>query len=223
MRFSLPLSLLAHVVVLAAALVMSQIEVDGTLPEPHHTMVAYTAMPRDIQLPPPPPAPPRGERATAVATHSTLAPVLAPDGIAPDSSAGIGVPGGLPGGVPGGVPGGLLSDGTMRFSTPPPSEPTREEPKALRVGGDVRPPEKIHDVRPVYPRAALEARIEGSVILEATISPTGIVEGLRVVKSVPLLDTAAREAVRQWRFKPTLLNGVPVPVLMTVTLHFRLQ
>jgi protein TonB len=103
-------------------------------------------------------------------------------------------------------------------------EPPRPEPKRiLRAGGDVQPPKKIRDVQPIYPRTALVARVEGSVILEATIGPAGTVDGLRVVKSVPLLDAAALEAVRQWRFTPTLLNGVPVPVLMTVTLHFKLQ
>jgi protein TonB len=78
-------------------------------------------------------------------------------------------------------------------------------------------------VRPVYPRFALEARVQGLVIVEATIGADGRVVNARVLRSVPLLDEAALEAVRQWEFVPTHLNGVPVPVIMSVTVAFQLQ
>jgi len=87
----------------------------------------------------------------------------------------------------------------------------------------VREPKKISDVRPVYPAIAQAAKVEGMVILEAVINERGTVERVRVLRSVPLLDAAAVEAVRNWRYTPTLLNGTPVSVLMTITLHFTLH
>jgi protein TonB len=87
----------------------------------------------------------------------------------------------------------------------------------------VREPKKISDVRPVYPAIAQAAKVEGMVILEAVINQRGTVERVRVLRSVPLLDAAAVEAVRNWRYTPTLLNGTPVSVLMTITLHFTLH
>ena len=77
-------------------------------------------------------------------------------------------------------------------------------------------------MRPVYPPHARSARVEGSVILEAVIGPTGRVTDAKVLRSAPLLDEAAMEAVLQWEYTPTLLNGVPVPVIMTVTVNFTL-
>jgi TonB family protein len=110
---------------------------------------------------------------------------------------------------------------------PPPPAPapvsggaaTMERPP-IRVGGTVGQPAKIRDVRPVYPPEALAARIQGVVIMEAVIDEGGAVSSARVLRSIPLLDEAALDAVRQWQFTPTLLNGVPVPVAMTVTINF---
>ena len=92
----------------------------------------------------------------------------------------------------------------------------------LRIGDDMRPPRKVHDVPPVYPPEAIAARITGSIVIEATINTAGAVEDARVVSGVPMLDDPALEAVRQWRYTPTLLNGEPVPVIMTVTVKFSL-
>jgi protein TonB len=78
-------------------------------------------------------------------------------------------------------------------------------------------------VSPVYPGIARSARVSGVVILETTIAEDGSVRDVRVLRSVPLLDQAAVDAVRQWRFTPTLLNGRPVAVLMTVTVAFRMD
>jgi protein TonB len=75
----------------------------------------------------------------------------------------------------------------------------------------------------VYPRIAQAARVQGVVIIEATIGPTGAVQDARILRSIPLLDAAALEAVRQWEYTPTLLNGMPVAVLMTVTISFTLH
>ena len=94
---------------------------------------------------------------------------------------------------------------------------------AVRPGGDIRPPSKVKDVRPAYPPIALASRVEGIVIIEATIGPSGKVQDAKVLRSHPLLEAAALEAVRQWEFTPTLLNGNPVAVIMTVTVDFRLK
>ena len=90
----------------------------------------------------------------------------------------------------------------------------------VRVGGDIRPPVKIQDVRPVYPADALAANVQGVVILEVHIGVDGSVINATVLRSIPLLDAAAGEAVRQWRYAPTLLNGAPVEVIMNVTVSF---
>jgi protein TonB len=115
--------------------------------------------------------------------------------------------------VSGGIVGGLVE------APPPPPPPTAP----VRVGGSIRAPRKTKDVPPVYPPIAQSARVQGIVIIEATIGPNGKVQDARVLRSIPLLDAAALEAVRQWEYTPTLLNGVPVPVVMTVTVNFTLQ
>jgi TonB family protein len=93
----------------------------------------------------------------------------------------------------------------------------------VRVGGNIRPPVKTHNAEAVYPPTAIRAGIEGVVILEITIGTDGVVSNARVLRSIPLLDQAALDTVRQWRYEPTLLNGAPVPVVMTATVNFALQ
>jgi protein TonB len=93
----------------------------------------------------------------------------------------------------------------------------------VRVGGAIKAPVKTKDVRPVYPSIAQSARVQGVVIIEATLGPNGTVTDAKVLRSIPLLDAAALDAVRQWQFTPTTLNGQPVPVIMTVTVNFTLQ
>ena len=119
----------------------------------------------------------------------------------------------MPGGVVGGVVGGLPE-------APPPPPPPQAP---VRVGGNIKPPTKTRDVKPIYPAIAQSARVQGVVIIEATIGPDGKVKDAKVLRSIPLLDQAALDAVKQWEFTPTLLNGVPVPVIMTVTVNFTLQ
>ena len=93
----------------------------------------------------------------------------------------------------------------------------------IRVGGNVKAPIKTRDVKPVYPPEAQANRIVGVVIIEALLNPDGSVATGRILRSIPALDDAALEAVRQWKYTPTLLNGEPVPVIMTVTVNFTLQ
>jgi len=91
----------------------------------------------------------------------------------------------------------------------------------LRVGGTIKPPAKIRDVQPVYPPDALAANVQGAVVLDAHIGVDGSVLEASVLRSIPLLDDAAVAAVRQWRYAPTLLNGAPVEVMVTVTINFQ--
>jgi protein TonB len=93
----------------------------------------------------------------------------------------------------------------------------------LPVGGNIRRPVKVRDVAPAYPALARDARVEGTVMLEATIGVDGRVEDARVLRSIALLDAAALDAVRRWEYTPTLLNGTPIAVVMTVTITFRLS
>lgn len=113
---------------------------------------------------------------------------------------------------------------------PPPPPPASTDNSAsnsgmapIRVGGTIRTPTKVRDARPVYPPSAQAAGIQGVVIIEATIDVDGRVAGAKVLRSIPELDVAALEAVRQWEFTTTQLNGVAVPVIMTVTVNFSLQ
>jgi protein TonB len=152
-------------------------------------------------------------------TNPNAAPIEAPKEIVPEApSTGIseGVPGGVEGGVPGGTIGGVVGGLPEAPPPPPPQAP-------IRVGGAIKQPTKVKDVKPVYPPIAQSARVSGMVIIEATIGADGRVKDAKVLRSIPLLDQAALDAVKQWVFTPTLLNNVPVPVIMTVTVNFTLQ
>ncbi len=135
---------------------------------------------------------------------------------------------GLPIGDPRGS--GILLDGFSReaprviLPLEPPVSTTRAEAQVTRVkrGGEVQHANLLHQVKPTYPQLARTARVQGSVILEAIIDREGRVEGLRVLSGHPLLVRAAWEAVQQWRYRPTLLNGEPVEVLTQVTVNFSL-
>ena len=154
--------------------------------------------------------------------NPNAAPIEAPKEIVPEApaspSVGTGVPGGVEGGIPGGVMGGVVG-GLPEAPPPPPPPPTAP----VRVGGNIKPPTKTRDVKPIYPPIAQSARVQGVVIIEATIGADGRVKEAKVLRGQPLLDQAALDAVKQWQFTPTLLNNVPVPVIMTVTVNFTLQ
>ncbi len=108
---------------------------------------------------------------------------------------------------------------TTEAPAPPPTAPAQP----LRIGGAIAEPRKIKNVSPSYPAAAKNARVQGIVIMECTITPEGRVSDVRVLRSMPMLDAAAVEAVRQWVYEPTLVNGVPVTVVMTVTVSFKMR
>jgi protein TonB len=118
------------------------------------------------------------------------------------------------------VPGALAG---IPAAPPPPPPPPGWGLGAVRVGGNVKAPQKIRHVAPVYPAIAQSANVQGVVILEAIVGGDGKVQDARVLRSIPLLDQAALDAVRQWEFTPTMLNGTPVPLIMTVTVQFTLS
>jgi len=110
--------------------------------------------------------------------------------------------------------GGGTSGAPIRGNLPAPEAP-------VRVGGNIATPRKIVDVRPVTPPEAVKADVRGVVIVEIVIGPDGAVRDAKVLRSIPPLNQAAIDTVRQWRYEPTLLNGMPVPVIMTVTVNFQ--
>jgi TonB family protein len=112
-----------------------------------------------------------------------------------------------------------------RLTAPRQPAPIRPDDQRVRVGGNVQVPRKERDVRPVYPPAMREAGLTGVVPIEAVIGSDGTVSSVRVVSAQvhPDFATAAVDAVRQWRFTPTLLNRVPVEVVMTVSVRFDLE
>lgn len=148
-----------------------------------------------------------------VTEDATLLPsdVLDPDAPLTDSPAGcVGCTLGSSAGDGSGSPGGN-GDGTG-------GDPSG---RPLRADLEVRAPRKIRNVDPIYPALPLRSGLGGTVVLECVIERDGRVGDVRVVKSHPLFDQAAREAIEQWRYQPTLLGGVPVRVVMTVTIHFQ--
>jgi periplasmic protein TonB len=134
------------------------------------------------------------------------------------SAAGVvgGVPGGVPGGSMGGVIGGIIS------STPV-AVPKVATPQRVRVSQGVTQGLLIRKVQPNYPPLARQARIQGSVLLQAEISKEGTIQNLRLISGHPMLAPAAIEAVKQWRYKPYILNGEPVEVETQITVNFTLS
>jgi protein TonB len=144
----------------------------------------------------------------------TPPPVLATGGVVG------GVPGGIPGGQLNGVIGGIVSSGLPPAPPLPKPTPTVQR---VRVSPGVITGLLIHRVEPTYPSVAQQAHIQGSVVLTAIIDKNGNVQQLRLVSGQPLLVTAAIEAVKQWHYKPFLLNGEPLEVETTVTVNFHLR
>jgi protein TonB len=135
-----------------------------------------------------------------------------------NSMAGVvgGVPGGVPGGQMGGVIGGIIS--STPVSVPKAATPTR-----VRVSQGVTQGLLIRKVQPTYPPLARQARIQGQVLLQAEISKDGTIQNLRLISGHPMLTSAAIEAVKQWRYKPYILNGEPVEVETQITVNFTLS
>lgn len=220
-KYTVLLSIAAHAAI-AAVVVIVPLMASDVLPAPRTVIGAFAAQPAPPP-PPPPSAPAAAPRATRVESRSPgAAPLTAPDAIAPETAPSTASVLGTEGGVDGGLPGGVVgSPGVVPGVPPAPAPPAVTQPQP--VGGRIKEPAKVRHVPPVYPAIAQQARVEGVVIIEAIIGVDGRVRQARVLRSKPLLDEAALEAVRQWIFTPTLLNGVPVPVIMTVTVNFTLR
>ena len=199
-----------------------------------------------LVAPPPPPPPPPPPAAAPVKVVKVIprqfdagrlmAPKQIPKEIAmikeddmpPPSSAGVvgGVPGGVPGGAAGGVIGGII--GSVPSAAPPPPPPVKEAPKAaapqrIRVGGNVQAAKLIRQPKPSYPPLAKQARIQGTVRFNAIIGKDGTIQNLTLVSGHPLLVPSATEAVKQWVYQPTLLNGEPVEVVTQIDVNFTLS
>ncbi len=196
-----------------------------------------TMMATMLTAPPPPPPPPPPPVATQIVkvkpqvhlmdAGKLVAPKVIPKDIKiikeeaePDMGA-VGMAGGVPGGVAGGSMGGVLGGVIGGMGAPPPPKPKQSGP--LRVGGNVQAAKIINRVQPVYPPLARQTRISGTVRLHAIIAKDGTIQQLEVVSGHPLLQQAALDAVRQWRYQPTLLNGDPVEVDTTIDVIFSLN
>ena len=217
-RFSiLPISIAAHAVVLAAIVIIplaASVELPA-IAAPFADNWIPTVRPPS---PPPPPtsAPPKADAAV---------PLEAPDHISEPATESRPADSGVVGALD--VPAttrGLSEFGLLGSMAPPPAPPPPPpaQVKPVRVGRGIREPKKIVHVAPEYPELARRAHVEGVVILEAVLDASGQVQSVKVLRSSPLLDEAAIRAVRLWRYTPTELNGVPVPVLMTITVQFTL-
>ncbi len=147
-----------------------------------------------------------------------------------DATAGVvgGVVGGIPGGVAGGVLSGILAANVREEVILPPPPPPPPAPAAaaqtfrapIRVGGMVSEPKITKLVPPVYPALAAKARVTGTVVLEATLTVDGRVDGIKVLSGHPLLVNAAIDCVKQWEYEPTYLNGSPIAVILTAIVKF---
>ncbi len=217
--YTLVVSVVVHVVA-AVAVFVAPLLATGPLPVPRRIL----SFERAVFVEPARPGPASSTAAAAAVTAVAPVPLDVPSAVEPEpaTSPASGDPV-LPGfdRPSGAVSVDGIGAGIVSNPVAPPPAVTVHEP--VRVGGLIQPPTKVHHVAPEYPALARDARKSGVVILEAVIAEDGAVREVRVLRSVPLLDAAAVQAVRQWRFSPTRLNGQPVPVVMTVTVAFSLQ
>ena len=216
---ALPLSIAVHALALVTAIVIPLVA-PGVLPLVQGSDISWTPVVLPTS-PPPIPAPASRPAAPAQAVVASLVPLEEPKGVSqervivsdtpPDPAAPTsdGVVSGT------GVPGGT---GVVVPDAPPPEVTT-----PVRASTLVTPPVKLRDASPVYPEMPRQAKLEGQVVIEAVIGVSGDVVEARVLRSTPLFAEAALAAVRQWKYRPTLINGRPVPVVLTVTVTFRLQ
>jgi protein TonB len=224
------LSTFAQATLIAIIALIPVLFVAERLPEVPSMMV-FVAVPPTPPPPPPPqvatkpkPTPPKA--AATPVNRQLVAPLEEPariEALPDDEGFDFGVPGGVEGGIPGGVVGGVV--GGLPEAPPPPPPPPPAAPRTpVRIGGHITQPQLVKRVEPEYPRLAVNAHIQGVVILEATVGEDGEVMAVKLLRSAnPLLDREAEKAVRQWRYSPVVLNGIPVPFILTVTLSFSLE
>jgi protein TonB len=223
-------------VILSMALQIGFLAILILIPLIYTEALPKTLMSSILLAPPPPPPPPPPPAAVQVVkikpvahlmdAGKLIAPKVIPKDIkiikeeeAPPDMGGVsgGVPGGVSGGSMGGVMGGVI--GGVGTAAPPPPKVT---PKRVSVGGNVQAARLVNRVQPVYPPLARQTRISGTVKLHAIIGKNGAVEQLQVLSGHPLLVQSALDAVKQWRYQPTLLNGDPVEVDTEIDVIFSL-
>lgn len=224
-------SVAGHVVVFGVFVVLPLLIATDRLPAVP-SMMAFVA---DAPAPPPPPPPPPAPkpaatkqadaRPKAVPTAGEFAfPVEAPAEVRFEEAGegSEGVAGGVEGGVVGGAVGGIVG-GLAEAPAPPPPLPPPAPAAPVRVGGQIQAPALVHRVEPVYPQLAMLSQVSGLVILEANVDVQGRVESVKVLRSVKFLDGAAVDAVKQWRYSPLVLNGIPTPFVISVSVSFAFQ
>jgi protein TonB len=203
-----------------------------TLPSAQLKSMLVAPAPPPPPPPPPPPAAPKVIPKPVVrqfVANQLLAPKVIPKTInkieeaAPPPDTGMGVVGGTgDAGVTGGVIGGVM--GGVPGAPPPPPPPKPKGPTGpVRIGGQVAEANLIRKVQPVYPPLAKSARVQGTVEFTAVIDKEGSITQLKLVRGHPLLVQAARDAVLQWKYRPTMLNGQPVDVVTDIIVNFTLS
>jgi len=209
---------------------------------PSATLTSFLTAPPPPPPPPPPPAAAPPVKVVKVIPRQfdagkLMAPKSVPKEVAmikeeelpPPSSGVSGVVGGIAGGVAGGAMGGVLSGVLGGIPTavpapPPPAPKPKEAPvQRIKVGGNVQAAMVMHKVQPIYPQLAKSARVSGVVHLAAVIAKDGTIQELHSLGGPALLIQAAMDAVKQWVYKPTLLNGEPVEVQTTIDVNFTLN
>lgn len=222
-------------------LILIPLIITDTLPKA--TLTSFLVAPPPPPPPPPPPAAAPPVKIVKVIPRQfdagkLMAPKQIPKDIAmikeeelPSVAANVGVVGGVPGGVPGGAPGGVIGGilgAVPQAAPPPPPPPVKKEekpvtPQRIRVGGNVQAAKLVRQPKPVYPPLAKQARIQGTVRFQAIIGKDGTIQNLQLVSGHPLLVPSATEAVKQWVYQPTQLNGEPVEVVTQIDVNFTLS
>jgi periplasmic protein TonB len=225
------ISVLAHVAVITMPILLGLFFTDTI------NIKQYASMMLVAPPPPPPPPPPATAiikaapvRERFITGGKLFAPTVIPKTVAEIREAPIeedslgGVSGGVPGGVPGGQMGGVLGGviGGVLSTAARPLAPPSGKPSPMRVGGRVKPPKAIIQVRPDYPPLARQARIQGQVQIDAILDEQGNVVEMRVVSGPAILYQAALDALKTWKYEPTYLNDQPIAVQMIVTITFTL-
>ena len=228
-RRTLTVSILLHVVLLAVPILVSMWFTDA---------LDFRTYTKTLLVGPPPPPPVRPPAVATVMVRNNvhrvlivngklLAPRAIPTQIAmlheeplpPEANTA----GGVPGGIWGGLPGAAFNEVSPVAKSAPPIPPMEKPKEPVRVGGKVLPPRPLYAPPPVYPVLARQAHVEGNVVLDATFDAQGSVTNLNVVSGPQLLYGAALQTVSTWKYEPVYLNGVPVPFMMEVTVHFHLN
>jgi len=242
------LACLSEAMLLTSLAVLPLLFVDSL---PEQALFKVLMLPAVPAAPPSPPPPMLASQPIRTATrairvfdpHGLTSPVLVPKEVAMIDETSLvdaaalagGVPGGIPGGVPGmsGGNGGFGALGNALVLAPPPPAPVQVAatpvptpvavPRQVSVGGDVQAAMLLKKVDPEYPLLAKKAHITGDVVLSAVIGADGKIENLSAVSGHPMLVEAAMNAVRQWVYRPTILNGTAFQVVTEIVVHFRLM